>query len=115
MLCIASGKKNTNCDYFMSIGEADYKLNNTQLIKDLGDTIDPKLNLKQHIYEITYKAAKIFGIQERTYQFLDKKTFLLLYSSLIRPHLDYANAILYPKYNINQSLSKDCKEEQLSY
>ena len=32
-------------DYFMSIGEADYKLNNSQLEKDLGVTFETKLNL----------------------------------------------------------------------
>ena len=27
-----SGEKNTDCDYFMSIGEADNKINNCQLV-----------------------------------------------------------------------------------
>ena len=30
-----SGEKNTDCDYFMSIGEVDYKINNCQLVRDL--------------------------------------------------------------------------------
>ena len=46
----------------MSIGEVDYKVNNSQLIKDLGVTFDPKLNVNCHIYEITHKATKILGI-----------------------------------------------------
>ena len=45
----------------MSIGEVDYKINNRQLVKDLGVTFDPKLNLNHHIYERTHKATKIFG------------------------------------------------------
>ena len=32
------GEKNTDCHYFMSIGEVDYKLSNSQLVKDLGVT-----------------------------------------------------------------------------
>ena len=36
-----SGEKNIDCDYFKSIGEVDYKLNNSQLVKDLGITFDP--------------------------------------------------------------------------
>ena len=52
-----SGKKNTDCDYFMSIGEVDYKSNNSLLVKYLGVTFDPKLNLSHHIYEITHKAT----------------------------------------------------------
>ena len=45
-----TGEKNTNCDYFMSVGEVDYKLNNGQLVKDLRVTLDPKLNHNQYIY-----------------------------------------------------------------
>ena len=40
-----SGEDNINCDYFMSVGEADYKLINSQMEKYLEVTFDP-------IYEI---------------------------------------------------------------
>ena len=66
-----SEEKNTDCDYFMSIDEVDYKLNNSQLVKDLGVTFDPKLNFNHHIYEITHKATKILGILKRMFLFLD--------------------------------------------
>ena len=46
----------------MSVGEVDYKLNNSQLIKDIRVTFDPILNLNQHICEIKYKATMILGI-----------------------------------------------------
>ena len=70
-----SGEKNTDCDYFMSIGEVDYIINNSQLAIDLGVTLDPKLNFNHHIYEITHKAIKILGILKRTFLFLIKKHF----------------------------------------
>ena len=54
-----SGEKNTDCDYFMSIGEVDYKTNNNHLVKDLGVTFDHKWNLNHHIYEITHRATKV--------------------------------------------------------
>ena len=57
-----SGEKNTDCDYFISIGEVDYKLNNSQLVNELGVTFYPKLYFNHHIYEIKHKATKIFGI-----------------------------------------------------
>ena len=44
------GEKNTDCDYFMSIGEVDYKINNGQLVKDLRVTFDPKLNFDHLMY-----------------------------------------------------------------
>ena len=46
----------------------------------------------------------IFCILKQTFLFLDKKTFLLLYISLIRPHLEYVDVIWYPKYKY-QSIS----------
>ena len=98
------GEKNTDCDYFMPIGEVDYKINNGQLAKDKGVTFDPKLNINHHIYEISHKATKILAILKQTYLFLNKKTFLLLYRPLIKPHLEYANVIWYPKYKY-QSIS----------
>ena len=99
-----SGEKNTDCDYFMSIGEVDNKTNNSQLVKDLGVTFDPKLNFSHRIYEITHKATKILGISKRTFLVFNKKTFILLCKSFIRPHLENANVIWYPKYKY-QSIS----------
>ena len=64
-----SGEKKTNCDYFMSVVEADYKLSNCQLVNDLGVTFDPKLNFNQPIYKITHKATRILGILKQTYIF----------------------------------------------
>ena len=53
-----SGEKNTDCDYFMSVGEVDYKLSNSLLVKDLGVTFYYELNSNHHMYEITHKATK---------------------------------------------------------
>ena len=53
----------------MSIGEVDYKIDNSQIVKYLGVTFDPKFNLNHHIYEITHKATKILGILQRTFLF----------------------------------------------
>ena len=38
------GEKNINCEYFVSIDDADEKLNNIK--KDPGVTYDPKYNFK---------------------------------------------------------------------
>ena len=57
-----SGEKNTDCDYFMSIGEVDYKINNSQLVKDVGVTFDPRLNFSHYIYEILIKIKFILFI-----------------------------------------------------
>ena len=33
-----------------SIGEVDYNINNSQLVKDVGVTFDPRLNFSHYIY-----------------------------------------------------------------
>ena len=105
-----SGEKNTDCDYFTSIGEVNYEINNSQLVKDLGVTVDPKLNLNHHVYEITHKATKILGILKRTFLFLNKKTFILLYKSLIRHNLEYANVIWYPRHKYQSICQKSARK-----
>ena len=57
----------------MSFGEVDYKINNSQFVKDLGVTFDSKLTFNHHIYEITHRATKILDILRRTFLFLTKK------------------------------------------
>ncbi|XP_077980329.1 uncharacterized protein LOC144435579 [Glandiceps talaboti] len=64
--------------------------------KDLGVTIDYKLSFDQHIAKITQSANRLLGIICRTFNFLDKDTFLFLYRGLIRPHLEYAHSVWTP-------------------
>ena len=73
-----SGEKNSDCDYFMSIGEVDYKLNNSQLVKDIGVTFGPKLNINHHIYEITHKETNILGILKRTFLLKKNKNISII-------------------------------------
>ena len=69
----------------------------SQLVKDLGVTSHPKLNINHHIYYITHKAIMILAILKQKKLFLDK-TFPLLYKSMIIPHVEYANVVWYPKH-----------------
>ena len=64
--------------------------------KDIGVTVDDKLSFDQHINEKVNKANSMFAIIRRTFQFLDKKTFIPLYKALVRSHLEYANAVWCP-------------------
>ena len=92
-----SGKNNQRCDYSM-------KLNDTETInivkceeeKDLGVIFDCKLSFDVHIQSAISKANKIVGIIKRTFSYLSRKSFILLYKSLVRPHLEYANVIWFP-------------------
>ena len=67
----------------MYIGEVYYELSNRQLVKELGLTFYLKLNFNQHIYEMTHRATNALSMLKRTFIFLDRKTFLLLYKFMI--------------------------------
>ena len=91
------GSNNQRCDYTM-------KLNDTETInivkceedKDLGVIFDCKLSFDVHIQSAISKANKIVGIIKRTFTYLSRKSFILLYKSLVRPRLEYANVIWFP-------------------
>jgi len=78
-----------------------YSINNINLenvdsIKDLGVTFDSHLKFGLHINEKINKAYSILGIIRRNFTFLDKDSFLIIYKSMVRSHLEYANCIWSP-------------------
>ena len=80
----------------MDVDGLDVKIQECEVEKDLGVSFDGNLKFNQHIESVVNKANKLVGIMKRTYKYLDKESFLLLYKSLIRPHLEYANVIWSP-------------------
>lgn len=72
--------------------------------KDIGVTIDCNLNFNEHINIITKKANMLVGVIRRAYTYLDEESFCLLYKAIVRPHLEYAQAVWHPhkRKHINQ-------------
>ena len=64
--------------------------------KDIGVAIDSKLTFEHHMNEKINKANSTMGLIRRTFTCLYEETFLLLYKALVRPHLEYANALWSP-------------------
>ena len=64
--------------------------------KDLGLIIDENLSFEQHIAEKIKKANSIMGVIRRTMEHLDCYNFKLLFTTLVRPHLEYANSVWSP-------------------
>lgn len=78
--------------------DTNYTMNNetittTDKEKDLGITIDQKLNFQEHINTQVKKANQKVGMINRTFKYLNKDMFLALYKSLIRPHLEYGSTV----------------------
>ena len=62
--------------------------NNSEV--DLAVTFDFVLDFDQHINQKVNKATSILAVIRRSHQFLNEKTFLPLYKSLVRSHSEYA-------------------------
>ena len=63
---------------------------------DVGVIIDNKLSFDMHIAEKASKANSVVGAIRRSFEYLDKDTLKKLYTALVRPHLEYANAVWNP-------------------
>ena len=58
--------------------------------------VDDKVNFDKHIQQQVNKAYSIMGLIRRTYTFLDETSFRYLFQALVRPHLEYAEAVWSP-------------------
>ena len=94
-------------EYFIHNNEVAGKLENVNHIKDLGVIIDNRLNFNEHINDKIKKANSMLGIIKRNFKYMDKFTFLTLYKSLVRSHLEYAGSIWSPyKKGLIESIEK---------
>ena len=64
--------------------------------KDVGVFVDDKLLFDKHMSEKINKSNSVLGAIRRSFEFLDKDTFKKLYTALVRPHLEYAQAVWSP-------------------
>jgi hypothetical protein len=69
--------------------------------KDLGVFIDSSLQFDKHVQEAVKKANKILGVIKRTFKYLDCDTLVLLYKSMVRSHLEYAQTVWSPHKQFN--------------
>ena len=86
------GSKNPKSVYGMNGTE----LETTRAERDLGVTIDDKLDLGKHIKSIVAKANRILRLIRISFACLDKPMFLNLYLVLVRPHLEYCVQVWSP-------------------
>ena len=92
------GNNNPNYQYTMPMsGEAVHTLEVTIDEKDLGVTIDNQLKFSMHVQTQVAKANRILGCLRHTFKYLTSTIFLQLYKAMIRPHLEYASCIWFPK------------------
>ena len=72
-----------------------HPIDNNEKQKDLGVIVDTKLFFEDQINKVVNEATKMTKIIRRTFQILDKYTFLSLYEKMVRMHIDYTISIWY--------------------
>lgn len=77
-------------------GNVYREIDSVSHISDLGVTIDSKLNFSIHIYDKINKAYRFLGLIRRTFSGASKDVLVLLYKSLVRSQLEYANSVFNP-------------------
>ena len=76
----------------------------TEMEKDLGIHVDNKLRLRDHAEIAAVKANKILGLIRRSYEYLDAVSLKSLYTSLVRPHLEYGHTVWPLNYRMDLTL-----------
>ena len=66
-----------------------HKLRQTTAAKDLGVLLDEKLNFSKHFDNIVCDANRLVGLLIRSLLTLNKKSFVTLFKTLVRPKLEY--------------------------
>ena len=64
--------------------------------KDLGVVIDMELGFQEHISAKVMKANRMMGLIRRSFSYLDCDMFKRLYTTFVRPHLEYAQSVWSP-------------------
>ena len=76
---------------------SDTILRHEKTEKDLGVVTDTDLTFRAHIDEKTKTANKVAGVIRRSFKHLDETIYKKLFVSLVRPHLEYCQAIWSPQ------------------
>ena len=60
--------------------------------------MDYSLKFHSQATSATNSANRVMGLIEKSFSTLNRKTLLILYKALVRPHLEYANVVWRPNY-----------------
>ena len=101
--CTGLGRQNPHQDYTMGATT----LATTTSEKDLGVYVDTELTFDKHIETVVNQANRMLGLIRRSYTYLDSQSLLKLYTSLVRPTLEYASAAWTPILRRDQILPEN--------
>jgi hypothetical protein len=79
-------------------------LNSSDLERDLGVHVDSDLKFSRHVEIQVNKANKILGLIRRSFEYIDCESMKLLFTALVRPHLEFSNAAWSPRLEKDKQL-----------
>ena len=88
--------KNPKVSYSIPSKNEHVTITEVEEEKDLGVIFDTDMKFDRHINNVVSRANRILMIIRRTFKYLDEKTFVSLYKSMVRPILEYANSVWHP-------------------
>lgn len=88
------GKNNPAYKYTLN----GFFLQRTECEKDLGVWVQHDGHWNTHIQNVTNKCTQRLGLIKRTFKYKYPQAIKLLYTSLVRPMLEYGNAVWSPQY-----------------
>ena len=100
--------RNINTQYRYSLQTTE--LERLEEIRDLGVIFDSELSFTHHCKEKISTAYSFLGIIKRNFVYLQEDAFVMLYKSLVRSHLEYANSVWNP---YRHGLIKDLEKVQM--
>ena len=92
------GSNNEKRKLSMLEGISRIEVQETTLEKDLGIWFNETLKPHDHITQVVKKANQILGLIRRTFTHMDCHLMKMLFTSLVRPHLEYGNVVWHPCY-----------------
>ena len=88
------GRKNPGRKYYVDNGDERVTLGVTEVEKDLGVIISNNCKNNRQAEKSINRANYELGRLRKTFQFFNIKLFRILYPTFIRPHLEFASAVL---------------------
>jgi hypothetical protein len=76
----------------------EHELQETQVERDLGVMLDNKLSWAYQVDHAVQRANLVLGMLKRTFVHWDVKLFVKLYTTYVRPHLEYCSAAWTPRF-----------------
>ena len=81
-------------NYYIIAAKGSHQLENIKEEKDVGIVVDSKLKCESHVYEKVKTENRMTGLIKRSFQDLNKDSFLLLYNTMVRFQMEDGQTIL---------------------